>query len=155
MVPKKGGHDSRISSQAFCACKVYFNKLTRFDFSILNFLQHHRLGAGLNSESFFALTLWSLNGIFWRTQFHSIYNGSDSFPGFLNTSVVFLIFSLCDNSNTLFIRTFCSLPHLRKNTMKGIVYETKKVNRGKTLWKTFYMKQQKWKYQIYLEADGP
>ena len=124
MVPKKGGHNSRISSQAFCACKVYFNKLTRFDFSTLNFLQHHRLGAGLNSESFFALTLWSLNGIFWRTQFHSIYNGSDSFPGFLNTSVVFLIFSLCDDSNTC---VWNKKSESRKNTMKDILYETTKV----------------------------
>ena len=44
-----------------------------------------------NSESIFALSLQ----IFSRTQFHSIETGSHSFSGFLNTSLVFLIFSLC------------------------------------------------------------
>ena len=47
---------------------------------------------------FFAISLWPLNGIFWHTQFLNIYNGSDSFPGFLN-------FSLCVEWNTLFNRT--------------------------------------------------
>ena len=56
-----------------------------------------------NSALFFALSLWPLIGIFWSTQFHSIYNGSDSPPGFLNTSLDFSIFSLCVKWNTLYI----------------------------------------------------
>ena len=31
-----------------------------------------------NSPSIFALSLWPLKGTFWSTEFHSIYNGSDS-----------------------------------------------------------------------------
>ena len=62
-----------------------------------------------NSKLFLALSLWPLNGIFWGTQFHSIYNGSDSFPGFFDTSLVFSIFSLCVKVNTHFIRTFLPL----------------------------------------------
>ena len=46
----------------------------------------------LTSGSFFALSLWPINRMFWRTQFHSIYCQSDSFPGFFNTSLVLLIF---------------------------------------------------------------
>ena len=46
----------------------------------------------LTSGSFFALSLWPLNGMSWRTQFHSIYCWSGSFPGFFNTSLVLLMF---------------------------------------------------------------
>ena len=65
----------------------------------------------LTSGSFFALSLWPLNGMFWRTQFHSIYYRSDSFPGFVNTSLVLLMFFLFVKSNTLFIRTCLLLYH--------------------------------------------
>ena len=64
-----------------------------------------------NSASFFTLSLWPLNGIFWITQFHSIYNGSDSLHSFLETSLVSLIFSLCVKWNTFFIRTSLPLYH--------------------------------------------
>ena len=49
--------------------------------------------------------------MFWRTQVHGIYTGSDSFHGFLNTSLDFLIFSSCVKSNTLFIRNCLLLYH--------------------------------------------
>ena len=61
-----------------------------------------------NSILLFPLSLWPLNWIFWQTQFHSICNGSDSFPAFLNTSLVFLIFSWCVKLNDFSIRN--SLP---------------------------------------------
>ena len=47
----------------------------------------------VSSTSLFALSLWPPNGIFWGTQFHSIYSGRDSLHVFLNTSYVFSIFS--------------------------------------------------------------
>ena len=65
----------------------------------------------INSGSFFALSLWALPGIFWRTQFHSTYNESNSFPGFLNTSLVFAIFYMYIKLNTSFIRTSLPLCH--------------------------------------------
>ena len=64
-----------------------------------------------NSAPFFKLSLLPLNRIFWITQFHSIYNESDSLPGFLNTSLVFSIVYLCVELNTLFIRIPLSLYH--------------------------------------------
>ena len=67
-----------------------------------------------NSAPFFTLFLWPLNGIFGITQFHSIYNGSDSLPGFLNTSLVSSIFALCVKWNTLYQDFFTSLPKTEK-----------------------------------------
>ena len=43
--------------------------------------------------SFFALSLWPLDRIFWGTQFHSIYSWSDNLPGFLNTVLFFFSIS--------------------------------------------------------------
>ena len=101
-----------------------------------------------NSASFFTLSLWPLNGIFWIKQFHGIYNGSENLPSFLNTSLVSSIFSLCVKRNTFLIRIFLPLYHsfiqwwfappltlkiskkfcfchqFRKKAMKQIVYET-------------------------------
>ena len=54
---------------------------------------------------------YHVNRIFWGTQFHSICNKSDSFPAFLNISLVFLIFSLCVKCNTFFIGTSLPLFH--------------------------------------------
>ena len=68
-----------------------------------------------NSASFFALSLWPLNAIFWSTQFHSIYNGSDSPPALLNASWFLSIFSLCVKWNifssleSLYVCTIVSL----------------------------------------------
>ena len=117
-----------------------------------------------NSVSFLTLSLGPLNRIFWNTQLYSIYGGSDSLPGFPNTSLVFSIFSLCVKSNTFFIRislplyhsfivrppflwkfsTFCSFPKIQKScfvpqlrkkyTMKQIVYEKTKVDIPNLLW---------------------
>ena len=56
----------------------------------------------------FTLSLWPVNEIFWITQFHSIYNGSNSLPGFFNTSLVFLILYLYVKWNAVFTRI--SLP---------------------------------------------
>ena len=64
-----------------------------------------------SSASFFTLSLWPLNGIFWITQFHSIYNGSDSLPGFFNTSLVSSILYLYVKWNTFFIRISLPLYH--------------------------------------------
>ena len=69
------------------------------------------LSLSANSASFFTLYLWPLNGIFWMIQFHSIYNGSDSLPYFLNTSWISSIFSLCVGWNTFFIRIFYTFYH--------------------------------------------
>ena len=38
---------SECLSKIFCLCKVYFNKLSQFGLSALDFLVHHRLGTGL------------------------------------------------------------------------------------------------------------
>ena len=64
-----------------------------------------------NSASFFTLSLWPLNGIFWITQFHNTYNGSDSLPGFFNTSLVSSILYLYVKWNTFFIRISLPLYH--------------------------------------------
>ena len=116
--------------------------------------------------------MWLLNRIFWGTHFHSIYNGSDSFTGFLVISLVSLIFSSCVKWNTFFITTFLplhnsfiqgwftpspsfeNLPLLFSFTKNPKILFAPPFNE-KTQWKATYMKQQKWIYQIFLEADRP
>ena len=102
-----------------------------------------------NSASFFTLSLWPLNGIFWIKQFHGIYNGSENLPSFLNTSLVSSIFSLCVKRNTFLIRIFLPLCHsfiqwwfaplFLWKFPKNFVAAT---SSGKKQWNRLYMKQQ-------------
>ena len=64
-----------------------------------------------NSASFFTLSQWPFNEIFWITQFHSIYNGSESLSGFLITSLVSSILYLYVKWSTFFIRISLPLYH--------------------------------------------
>ena len=118
-----------------------------------------------NSASFFTLSLWPLNAIFWITQFRSIYNGSNGLPGFLNTSMISPIFTLCVKWNTFFISISLPLSHsliyewfvppsfenfplffLTKNPKILLSLPVKE----KTQWNRLYTKKQKLKYKMYL-----
>ena len=83
----------------FLPSTLCYKSSTRFPKSIRS--------VSTNSASFFALSLWPLSGISWSTQFHKIYNGSDSLPDFLSSSLVYSIFSLCVK-----LKTFSQLESL-------------------------------------------
>ena len=83
-------------------------------------------------------------------------------------SLVFLIFSLCHEWSTFFIRTCLPLCYgfilgwfpLCKLLPSFVFHRHKSKNlvppfMGKTLWDALYVKQQNWAHQIYLEIDRP
>ena len=135
------GHSWRIMKMVLKAFIPSLSSMLLYSRRFLELVRSFFPTSGL----FFALPLWHPHGIFWRTQFHTIYNGSDSFPGTLYLCTIICIikvgplclfenwspflFSLIKNPKNL----VCS-PILEKIKMKPIICENKKRENTKFIW---------------------